>query len=145
MDRMTLLKGALLSSGPEAVNDFLGASWLEDYQQTALKEINKMLDDVASQMSDEKLAAYLKKYVGKEELRVDVPDGQIVAYPTNDPDYPGIHIERVKDGHSYMLNLATTEYKAEEKRWVTHVWGDAKKEDTTHDIVHENESSYFDQ
>lgn len=62
---MALLKDALLSSGPEAVNDFLGAPWLEDYQQAALKEINSMLDDVASQMSDEKLAAYFRKYAAE--------------------------------------------------------------------------------
>lgn len=144
MDKTNLLKGALFLAGHKAIEDFIDGG-LERSEQEAVDAINGILDDVMAQMPEEEFDLYFEKYVGKEELRVDVPDGQIVAYPSNDPDYPGIHIERAKDGYSYMLNLTTVEYKVEEKQWVTHVWGNAQKEDTTHDIVHKNESSYFDQ
>lgn len=146
MDREALLKGALFAAGSEAVNDFIGAGLLEEHQKRAIDEVNDMLDDIMAQIPDEEFEGFFAKYVQNgEKLWVQVPDGHIVAYPSNDPENPGIHIERTKDGKSYALNLATTEYNVEEGQWITHVWGNGTKEDTTHDLVHENGEEYFKQ
>ena len=81
----------------------------------------------------------------QQRLEVHVPEGQLVAYPSEDPDYPGIHVELKKNGIPYMLNLATVEYNMDRSDYITHVWGDALKEDTTHEIHHTHVSEYFDE
>lgn len=88
-------------------------------------------------------AKFIRRTKKQDKLEVKVPGGRLIAYSSGDPDYPGIHIEVAKDNIPYWLNLTTVEYDMEDSRYVTHVWGDAHKEDPTHDIYHEHVSDYF--
>lgn len=86
-----------------------------------------------------------KKEPELERLEVPVPEGKLIAYSSGDPDYPGIHVKLKKNGIPYALNLATVEYDVDDDCHITHVWGDASMEDTTHDIYHTHVSDYFDE
>lgn len=90
-------------------------------------------------------ARFTRRTQKQQRLEVRVPDGQLVVYPSGDPDYPGVHIELKKDDIPYMLNLTTVEYNMDRSDYITHVWGDALKEDTTHEIYHTHVSEYFDE
>lgn len=83
----------------------------------------------------------------ENELRVSIPGGTLVAYPSIDPNNPGIFIDFEKDGDDCALNLSGTECQIDEDgktcRLVTHVWGNGTQEDTTHDVEHENVQAYF--
>lgn len=85
----------------------------------------------------------------EKKLVVSTPMGDLIAYPSCDPDNPGIHIELKKPGIDFTLNLTTVECQISgddefPDRMITHVWGHALNEDTTHDITHESIGPYFD-
>lgn len=90
-------------------------------------------------------ARFIRRTQKQQRLEVRVPEGELVVYPSGDPDYPGVHIELKKNDIPYMLNLTTVEYNKDKSDYITHVWGDALKEDTTHEIHHTHVSEYFDE
>lgn len=78
-----------------------------------------------------------------DRLKVKTPMGTLIAYPSTDPNNPGIFIDLKRKGTDCLLNLAGTECQIDENKLVSHVWGDASHEDTTHDVTHENVDAYF--
>lgn len=84
---------------------------------------------------------------GMDFLRVKTPRGTLIAYPSIDSNNPGIFIDLTQDDVSYALNLACVECQTGENdsdsEIVSHVWGDGRQEDATHDVRHVNIDSYF--
>lgn len=79
-------------------------------------------------------------------MEIKTTIGNIVVTESIDPNNPGVYIDLKKTGADYALNLAVVECQCREDgpaRLVTHVWGDASQEDTTHDIEHRNIEAYF--
>jgi hypothetical protein len=76
-------------------------------------------------------------------LKVKTPLGTLIAEPTRDDDYPGIFIDLKGPDTTVHMNLVCTEYNAEKKSIITHVWGDAEQEDPTNDVTHVGVEEYF--
>lgn len=84
-------------------------------------------------------------------MEVTTPLGVIRVTESIDPLNPGVYVELARpDRRAYALNLACVECQipeddesGETPRLVTHVWGDADAEDSTHDVAHANVDAYF--
>ena len=64
-------------------------------------------------------ARFTRRTQKQQRLEICVPEGQLVVYPSGDPDYPGVHIELKKDDIPYMLNLTTVEYNMDKGSFAT--------------------------
>ena len=76
-------------------------------------------------------------------LKVKTPLGTLIAEPTRDDEYPGIFIDLKGPDTTVHMNLVCTEYNADKKEIITHVWGDAEQEDPTNDVTHVGVREYF--
>lgn len=77
----------------------------------------------------------------KERIEVKTPLGTIIAYPSADPENPGVYVDFVRpsDGaHISMANIECQLGASAGPKFVAHVWGDGNQEDSTHDIGYEN-------
>lgn len=86
--------------------------------------------------------------MNEDKLEIKTPMGVLVVYPSNDPLYPGVYVDLRQPNGTTTLNLATVECQLSENgdvppKLVTHVWGDAQQEDSTHDIDHQNIPNSF--
>lgn len=83
-----------------------------------------------------------------QKLTIETRMGTLIAYPSGDPNNPGIFIDLIRPGVPYRLNLSGTECRQgpemDDPVLTTHAWGMADQEDTTHDIDHEGIDAYFD-
>lgn len=70
-------------------------------------------------------------------IEVKLPDGAtLVAQPSNDPEYPGIYVDYVKDGDTTLASRPSVlmEYNVEESKLRALVWADKHSEDYSDEI-----------
>lgn len=88
----------------------------------------------------------------KESIRVQTPEGILYAYPSNDPEYPGIYIDLHKEGYRVDAPLALVEYSETERMpfppksdgvLTCKVWNHVAKEDPSDPIIFEDIDIFF--
>lgn len=89
------------------------------------------------------------------EIRIKTPVGTLHAYPSTDPDYPGIYIDLERGPKKYsapllMLDFTHTEYPecqspgtAEKGILVCRCWGDVRREEYDTKVIFEGYDELF--
>lgn len=79
----------------------------------------------------------------KTGFYINTPIGKLHAYPSTDPNHPGIYIDIKRTDDVYEDALVLTEFVPEEDEAdhsgnaiVTRVWSDSSKEDYTDRVIH---------
>lgn len=83
-------------------------------------------------------------------LGVRTPLGELVVRAAADPEHPGFYIDLRRSDFDADMPVALVEFSADDsdfsegdKHIVTRIWGDAKQEDCTSRVVHQNIENFF--
>ncbi len=85
----------------------------------------------------------------QEPLTADTPLGQLIAYPSNNSENPGIYIDLHRDTFDCDAPLALIEYTSTEAdveggTLITRVWSDVSQEDYSDRHIHTGVEEFFD-
>ena len=85
-----------------------------------------------------------------DSIVVETPLGNLIAYPSGDPDYPGIWIDLRRKGCDINCGLTLVEVTKteadlsdEESHVITRVWENAMEAEYADRIVHREIEEYF--
>lgn len=94
-----------------------------------------------------KKTGFYEEFDSVNQMVVETPLGNLVAYPSTDPEHPGIYIDLHRDGEDADASLTLVEYTDDDadetKKIITRVWGDTKKEDYTVAVDHKGIGECF--
>ena len=116
-------------------------------EDVSIAELCENADKETIEKIEELLAAYLDLKDKSEEVRVHTPEGDLVAYYSNDPNNPGIWVDIEKDGSGTALALveySSTESDLEGGNLISRVYGNGLLDEYTNRVIHSNVDEYFD-
>lgn len=120
----------------------------EVHGETVYGNTYNLLSDVAEQWIV--LTGKGKEEKTQQSITVKTELGDLTAYPSTDPNHPGIYIDLKRDGECQGAPIAMTEFSCDEAdleegaaHIITRIWDNCAKEDYSTRVVHKGIEEYF--